>query len=107
MQSKIEERYLETFYNDLDEIISYISNILKSKKAANDLLYAIENEIDKRTPIADSFKKYKSTKHRDEEYYKLTVKNFYIFYVAINEKGKSIVEYRRILYKRRNWKEII
>lgn len=107
MQSKIEERYLETFYNDLDEIISYIVNILKNKKAAKDLLDVIENEIDKRTPIADSFKKYKSTKHRNEEYYKLTVKNFYIFYIVINEKEKSIVEYRRILYKRRNWRELV
>lgn len=107
MQSKIEERYLETFYNDLDEIISYIVNILKNKKAAKDLLDVIENEIDKRTPIADSFKKYKSTKHRNEEYYKLTVKNYYIFYIVINEKEKSIVEYRRILYKRRNWRELV
>lgn len=107
MQNKIEERYLEMFFNDLDEISTYISNVLLNKKAANDLLDVIEKEIDKRTLIADSFKTYKSKKHRDNEYYKLTVKNFYIFYVVIEEKDKSIVEYRRILYKKRNWKEII
>ena len=107
MQSKIEERYLETFYNDLDEIASYIVNVCKNQKAANDLLDAIEVAIDKRTPIADSFKTYKSKRHRDNEYYKLTVKNFHIFYVVIEEDDKSIVEYRRVLYKKRNWQNII
>ena len=68
---------------------------------------AIEAAIDKRTPIADSFKPYKSKKNRDPDYHKLTVRNFYIFYVVIEEKDKSIVEYRRILYKKRNWQNII
>ena len=107
MQKKIEERFLDLFYRDLDEIISYIINEFKNYKAANELVVAIENAIDKRTPIADSFKSYKSKKHRDLDYYKLTVKNFYIFYVVREEKDKSIVEYRRILYNKRNWQNII
>ena len=107
MLRKIEERYLESFYRDLDGITTYIVNMYKNYKAANDLVDAIEIAIDKRTPIADSFKPYKSKKHRDYDYYRLIVKNFYIFYVVIVEDNKSIVEYRRILYKKRNWQDII
>lgn len=107
MLKKVEERFLESFYRDLDEITTYIVNMHKNYKAANDLVDAIEIAIDKRTPIADSFKPYKSKKHRDYDYYRLIVKNFYIFYVVIEEDNKSIVEYRRILYKKRNWQDII
>lgn len=35
MQTKIEERFLDLFYRDLDEIITYIINEFKNYKATN------------------------------------------------------------------------
>ena len=37
--------YFSTFENELNEIIYYVSNVLKNKKASERLLKNIENEI--------------------------------------------------------------
>ena len=36
-----------------------------------------------------------------------SMKNFMIFYVVIKEDGKDIMEVRRFLYAKRNWKGIL
>lgn len=107
MQKNIKVRYLPLFNDDLINIINYISNILKNDNAAIKLLDKIEKAINERVKIADSFATFKSKKKRENVYYKLTVDNYYLFYTIIEEEHTSIVEFRRIMYKKRNWQEMI
>lgn len=107
MQKKIEVRYLPLFYDDLLKIVNYISNILGNNVAATKLLNEIENAINKRIPIADSFATFKSKYNRGNSYYKISVGNYYIFYVILDNGNTSIVEFRRIIYNKRNWQSML
>lgn len=44
--------YLPLFYDDLDEKVTYIAEMLKNPKAANDLLDKVESAIMERLPMA-------------------------------------------------------
>lgn len=107
MKANVEKRYTQKYYDDLNGIVNYISDVKKNPSAALSLLDKIEKAINKRTPIADSFESIDSAKDREQAYYKITVGNYYIFYVILNEENKDIVEYRRVLYNKRNWEIII
>lgn len=52
--------YLPMFFNDLEDHVRYISDVLQNKTAANDLLDAVEAAILKRLPDAESFEPYHS-----------------------------------------------
>ena len=97
--TKYELRYLPLFYDDLEEHVMYIANVLGNLDAANDLLDAVEKAILERLPKAESFEQYHSKKERQYPYYRIYVKNYVIYYVVI-PKGKNmkIMEVRRILH---------
>ena len=93
-------RYLPLFYNDLEDKITYIMDKLQNKKAAHDLLNAIERAILERVEYAESYEVYHSLKERRYPYYRIYVGNYVIYYVVIkDENDKKIMEVRRILYK--------
>ena len=98
-----ELRILPLFEEDLNEIVDYITYRLRNPVAANTLIDAVEAAIYKRLPFAESFEQYTSNRERRYPYYRIQVKNFTIFYVVID----NVMEVRRILYGRRNWKEHI
>ena len=97
-------KYLPLFYDDLNSITSYISTILKNEKAANDLTDSIEQAIKQRALSPTSYSQYKSKKNRDDVYYKINVKNYYIFYTV--DETNHIMELRRIIYNKRDLKNI-
>ena len=107
MHTIILERFTQKYYDDINGIIDYIADEKKNPKAALSLLDKFEDAIRKRTPIADSFQSFNSSRDRELPYYKINVANYYIFYVIINEKDKDIVEYRRILNNKMDWEHII
>ena len=107
MHKNIVERFTQKYYDDINGIIDYIAEKNKNSKAALDLLDKFEDAIKKRTPIADSFKSFNTSRDRNYPYYKINVANYYIFYVIINEKNKDIEEYRRVLNNKMNWNQII
>ena len=80
-------------------IIDYIKNKLENVIAASNLLDEIYEEISKRAYNPHDYEKYKSNRNRKIEYYKIYVKNYVIFYVVRD----NIMEVRRILYKKRNF----
>lgn len=92
-------RYLPLFYDDLEDIIFYICNVLENKPAAERLIDKVEAAILKRLPLAESFEVYASCRTREHPYYRVYVDNYIIFYVVIEEDGNKIMEVRRILYK--------
>ncbi|MCR5531067.1 MAG: type II toxin-antitoxin system RelE/ParE family toxin [Lachnospiraceae bacterium] len=92
-------RYLPLFYNDLEEKVAYLSDVLLNSDAANDLINAVEKAILERLPNAESFEKYHSRKERKNPYYRIYVKEYTIYYVVIPAgRGKKIMEVRRILH---------
>ena len=101
-------RYLPLFYEDLESKLSYIAFKLQNQHAANELLDEVEMAILERQPVAESFEKYHSLKERSYSYYRIYVKNFVIFYVVIKDEGQDrIMEIRRFLYRKQNYKNII
>lgn len=91
--------YLPLFYDDLEEHVMYISDVLRNKDAANELIDAVEEAILNRLPNAESFEPYHSKKERKYPYYCIYVKNYTIYYVVIpgEDHGKTM-EVRRILH---------
>ena len=77
--SKIEYSlsYLPLFYDDLESLVMYISDVLCNKTAANELLNAVEAAILDRLPNAEAFEPYHSKKERKKdltgEYMKRTI----------------------------------
>lgn len=101
--TQYELRYLPLFYDDLEQKVIYIAEILHNEKAANDLLDAVEKAIMERLPVAETFEQYRSVKERRYKYYRIYVKNFVIYYVVIYDvDSKKIMEVRRFLYNRQD-----
>ena len=91
--------YLPLFYDDMEERVAYLSDVLLNPDAANDLVDAVEKAILDRLPNAESFEKYHSRKERKLPYYRIYVKEYTIYYVVITDgPGKKIMEVRRILH---------
>ena len=101
-KKEYELRYLPTFQQDLAEAVLYLTNVLGNPNAATNLIDATESAILKRLPYAESFEPYRSLKARPFPYYPIYVKNYIIFYVVLEEDGKSIMEVRRFIYGKRN-----
>ena len=103
-----ELRYLPLFYRDFERAVRYIAFKLHNPEAAENLAAAIEQAIQRRLPVAEAFEKYQSRKHRSSPYYRIFVLNYMIFYVVLEgESGNKIMEVRRLLHQRQNWKEIL
>ena len=103
MANKYTLSYLPLFYNDLEEIIAYLSDVLLNPDAANNLMDSVEKAILDRLPNAESFERYHSRKERKCPYYRIYVKEYTIYYAAIPaEHGKKVMELRRILHNLQN-----
>ena len=100
-------RYLPKFYEDMKQHTDYIVNHLQNPQAANDLIDAAEKAILERQHNAEAFEQYHSRKDRRYPYYRIYVRNFIIFYVVIPEKDHKIMEVRRFLFGKSNWKRSI
>ena len=99
MADKYTLSYLPMFYDDLEEKVAYLSDVLLNPEAANNLVDAVEKAILERMPNAESFEKYHSKKERKYPYYRIYVKEYTIYYVFIpTEPGKKVMEVRRILH---------
>ena len=94
---------LPLFEDDLNEIVDYITYRLRNPLAAERLVDEVERAIKDRLDYAESFEPYCSSRERKYPYYRIQVKNFTIFYVVIG----NTMEVRRIIYSRRNLKEMI
>ncbi|MCD8160685.1 MAG: type II toxin-antitoxin system RelE/ParE family toxin [Clostridiales bacterium] len=96
-------RFLPLFEEDLNEIVDYIANRLKNPIAAEALVNDVQRAIQERLFCAESFTPYPSVRPRQYPYYRISVRNYTIFYVVIGD----VMEVRRIIYSRRNLPEHI
>lgn len=97
-------RYLPQFQKDLKEAVLYITTELLNPQAAGNLIDAVEQAILKRQPEAESFEQFHSRKNRKFPYYRIYVDHFIVFYVVIPEGNQKVMEIRRFLYGKSNWK---
>ena len=103
MEKNYKINYRIIFYKDLNSISNYIKNELKNEIAANNLIDLVEKELIKRSKNPTIYESYESEKSRKEQYYKLVVKNYIIFYVVHDD----TMEVRRMLYGKRNIDKLI
>ena len=96
-------RFLPLFEDDLNEIVDYITLRLKNPSAADQLVDDVETAIMKRLEMPESFEPYPSTRDREYPYYAIQIRNFTVFYVMIGD----TMEVRRILYSRRDMKNLL
>ena len=101
MKKQYRLRFLPLFIKDLDEIVDYISIHLNNPIAAERLIDDVEKSIMRRLESPDIFAPYPSVKDREYPYYWIRVRNYYVFYVLIED----VMEVRRIIYSRRNISE--
>lgn len=90
---------------DILSIIYYINNILKSPEAANRIYNKLKNkilslsEIPKRCPLI------KEEPYRSNGVRRLYVENYVVFFFI--DENNSEVHVFRVLYKRREWSNLI
>lgn len=100
-------QYIPLFYEDFNEILTYIRDRLQNPDAALNLINLVEAAILERLTSPESFEKVYSVREREYPYYKIRINNYIVFYVVIpiNENEK-IMEVRRILYSKRNYSKV-
>ena len=90
--------YLPVFDADFMDAWYYIALKLKNPAAAEKLAADVEKAIIKRLRAPMSSQQYHSKKEREHPYYRITVRNFTVWYVVIG----SVMEVRRFLYNKRD-----
>jgi plasmid stabilization system protein ParE len=102
-KSKYSLKYLPKYEEDLNEIVDYISFKLQNPISALRLIDKIEKAITDRLSFPLSFEPFQSAKKRKNQYYRIYVDNYTIYYVVID----NVMEVRRILYGKRDANQII
>lgn len=103
MEGNYEIRYLPLFYDDMSEIVDYIAYELNNPKAAYELVDRVETAICERCICPKAFEPYRGQRKRKDQYYRIYVENFVIYYVVIGD----VMEVRRILYGKRNMERML
>ena len=98
-----EVKYLPSFYQELDAIVEYISVTLEAPRAALNLLDELEEKINNLKKYPNAHRLYRPIRPISTKYRILTVKNYLVFYVVI----ENIIEIHRIIYKKRNLYQLI
>lgn len=98
-------RYTQLAYEDLDEIDTYISNVLYNPQAAEKLLDEIEIAINHLKKFPYSGSKVEDAFLCSKGYRKLVVQNYLVFYLINGEQNKVII--MRILYGAREYHNLL
>lgn len=93
--------FLPIAKNDLQEIISYISKDLHAPKAALNLVDSLHKSISRLSDFPALYTEYFPSKPLIDKYRFITVKNYIVFYVV----NDDIVEIRRIIYAKKDYKK--
>ena len=96
-------KYLPSFDKEFNDILYYITYVLKNKIAAENVFKSVNNSIIKRSINPKSFEIYRSNKKRKYNFYKIHLKSYTIFYTVRN----TTMEIVHILYNKRNFNKFI
>lgn len=96
-KSKYTIKYFPTFIKQLDKIFYYFVHMLNNKIAAENFYEEIFTKIERRSLNPSAYEIFKTT-NKGDNWYRLRVKKFTIFYMVRN----NTMEVRVILYNKRN-----
>jgi plasmid stabilization system protein ParE len=88
---------LPSFYEELDEILDYISNTLEAPGAARNLTVEIRKAIKDLREFPFAHRPYSPPESLPLEFRIITVKNYLVFYTV-----KDFIEVHHIFYKKRD-----
>ena len=91
-------QYLPLFWDDLEQAVFYVRDVLKNPAAAERLLDRTEEAILEHAKAPTMAQLYKTTRSRPQPYYWFPVGNYMVFYVVIG----NVVEVRRFIYGARD-----
>lgn len=91
-------QYLPLFWDDLNDAITYIADVLQNPEAAERLLNETETSILIRAEVPTQAAIYKTTRERPLPYYWFEVGGYMVFYVVFDD----IMEVRRFIYGARD-----
>jgi plasmid stabilization system protein ParE len=91
-------QYLPLFWDDLEEAVFYIRDVLKNPAAADRLLDRVEEAILEHAIAPTMAQVYKTTRSRPQPYYWFAVGNYMVFYVVFDD----VMEIRRFIYGARD-----
>lgn len=91
-------QYLPIFWDDLEEAVFYIRDVLKNPAAAERLLDKVEEAILEHAKAPIMAQVYKTTRTRPQPYYWFAVGNYMVFYVVFDD----VMEVRRLIYGARD-----
>ena len=94
---------LPLFEEDLNEIVDYIALRLENLLPHGRSLTMLRRRSSSAHTAQNRFEPYHSLRERDLPYYRIYVRNYVIFYVVKDD----VMEVRRILYSRRDLKNLI
>ena len=98
MAQRYRLQYLPLFWDDLEEAVFYIRDVLKNPAAADRLLDRVEEAILEHAKAPTMAQVYKTTRSRPQPYYWFAVGNYMVFYVVFDD----VMEIRRFIYGERD-----
>ena len=91
-------QYLPLFWDDLEQAVFYVRDVLKNPAAAERLLDRTEEAILEHAKAPTMAQVYKTTHSRPQPYYWFAVGNYMVFYVVTGD----VMEFRRFIYGARD-----
>ncbi|MBQ9317685.1 MAG: type II toxin-antitoxin system RelE/ParE family toxin [Atopobiaceae bacterium] len=91
-------QYLPLFWDDLEEAVFYVRDVLKNPAAAERLLDRTEEAVLEHAKAPTMAQVYKTTRDRPLPYYWFAVDNYMVFYVVMGD----VMEVRRFIYGARD-----
>ncbi|MDO4798755.1 MAG: type II toxin-antitoxin system RelE/ParE family toxin [Coriobacteriales bacterium] len=91
-------QYLPLFWDDLEQAVFYIRDVLKNPDAAQRLLDRTEEAVLEHAKAPTMAQVYKTTRSRPQPYYWFAVGNYMVFYVVFDD----VMEVRRFIYGARD-----
>ena len=98
MPKRYRIQYLPLFWDDLEQAVFYIRDVLKNPEAAEHLLDRTEQAILEHAKAPTMAQVYRSTRARPLPYYWFAVGNYMVFYVVFDD----VMEVRRFIYGARD-----
>ena len=98
MQTRYKLQYLPLFWDDLEQAVFYVRDVLKNPEAAERLLNRTEEAILEHAKSPTMAQVYRTTHKRPHPYYWFAVGNYMVFYVVFDD----VIEIRRFIYGSRD-----
>ncbi len=85
MRKKNKIRYLQSFYDEAEEITFYIRNVLCNRQAADRFVTNVKTAIEECSYNPEIYAVYGRFSKKGLPYYRIIVGNFIILYVVLTE----------------------